>query len=280
MKRNGTEKMTRKRFIVFSAVISALVIAAPFLCSEQLTETFRTVYSGKITGPVKLAFLSDVHNSIYGSGMSELIDSVDRFAPDAVLFGGDLFDRCADENNSLTLARELARKYPCFYALGNHEFQGGDSFAIRRAAAKAGLNVLGLENNAAELTVNGCRIVLTGVDSADRAEQLARAAAAVSDSVFTVLLDHYPEEFPVVAGKGFDLVLAGHAHGGQWRLPPLINGLYAPGQGLFPEYTDGEYTIGSSRMIVSRGLCRLPRDILFPRILNRPEAVYITLMPA
>ena len=70
-----------------------------------------------------------------------------------------------------------------------------------------------------------------------------------------------------------DLVLTGHAHGGQFRLP-LIGGLIAPNQGLFPKYDDGLYSEGSTNMIVSRGL---GNSIIPFRFNNRPEVVLIEL---
>ena len=73
---------------------------------------------------------------------------------------------------------------------------------------------------------------------------------------------------------GVDLVLSGHAHGGQIRLP-FVGGLIAPGQGLFPEYDAGLYTEGDTHMVVSRGI----GNSVFPfRVNNRPEIVVVTLV--
>ena len=78
--------------------------------------------------------------------------------------------------------------------------------------------------------------------------------------------------------KGFDLVLSGHAHGGQWRLPKLLDqGLYAPDQGIFPKYTSGQYSYDSTTHIISRGLARPVRMIFIPRIFNRPELSVIKI---
>ena len=71
----------------------------------------------------------------------------------------------------------------------------------------------------------------------------------------------------------YDLVLTGHAHGGQFRIP-FVGGLYAPAQGAFPKYDSGLYTKGTTNMIVSRGL----GNSAFPfRINNTPEIVIVTL---
>ena len=73
------------------------------------------------------------------------------------------------------------------------------------------------------------------------------------------------------------LLLAGHAHGGQWRLPGLLNGLFAPDQGLFPTYAGGRYALGDTTLLVSRGLAR--ESTRLPRFYNRPELVMVELRP-
>ena len=71
----------------------------------------------------------------------------------------------------------------------------------------------------------------------------------------TILLSHRPELFESYARCNIDLVLSGHAHGGQFRLP-FIGGLIAPNQGLFPKYDAGLFTNGSTMIICSGGLRR------------------------
>ena len=90
---------------------------------------------------------------------------------------------------------------------------------------------------------------------------------------FTILLSHRPELFDTYADQGMDLVLSGHAHGGQFRLP-FIGGLVAPNQGLFPKYDAGIYTEDNTNMLVSRGV---GNSILPFRINNRPEVILIEL---
>ena len=70
-------------------------------------------------------------------------------------------------------------------------------------------------------------------------------------------------------------MLCGHAHGGQWRIPGILNGLYCPGEGLFPEYAGGLYEKDGTVMIVSRGLAK--ESNIVPRIFNRPELVIIDI---
>ena len=83
---------------------------------------------------------------------------------------------------------------------------------------------------------------------------------------YTILLDHHPEHFPMIP-KEVDLIISGHAHGGQWRL--FGRGVYAFGQGILPKWTSGVY---EGRMVVTRGLTNTAR---IPRINNPTEIVYI-----
>ena len=91
----------------------------------------------------------------------------------------------------------------------------------------------------------------------------------------TVLLANRPELIEKYDVHDFDLVVSGHAHGGQVRIPGLLNGLYAPNQGWFPPYAGGEYEVNGTTMIVSRGLAR--ETTRLPRIFNRPELVIVEL---
>jgi len=98
----------------------------------------------------------------------------------------------------------------------------------------------------------------------------------VGDDVYSILLSHRPERVEAYHSSGFDLVVAGHAHGGQVRIPGILNGLYAPNQGFYPKYADGRYALGETLMIVGRGLSRSG----LPRVFNPPELVIIDVEPA
>ena len=104
-------------------------------------------------------------------------------------------------------------------------------------------------------------------------EEIWKIEETAGTEIFTVLLSHRPELFEIYQKYEFDLVLSGHAHGGQWRIPGLLNGLFAPNQGLFPKYAGGRYDYAGGTMIVSRGLARESTKV--PRIFNRPELVVV-----
>ena len=123
-----------------------------------------------------------------------------------------------------------------------------------------------------------------GFDDISAYENLSHQLSHMEQSIenfhfensFNILLIHRPEEIEHYAEMGFDLVLCGHAHGGQWRIPGILNGFYTPDQGLFPEYAGGIYKVGETTMIVSRGLAK--ESNIVPRIFNRPELVIIDIV--
>lgn len=269
--------MTRKKFILISALLSAFIIGIPFACNETLSVSDFTVTTDKMNGSIKLAFVSDVHNTPYGRNMNGLVNKIEKFDPDAVIFGGDLFDNEWGEPDSILLTERLVKLYPCFYSLGNHEFHRYDAGADLIKSNMRALGVHVLDGRTFDLYANGSTVRIHGIDGVSSADQLKNCRSLTAPDMFNILINHYPEEFPMLSEMGFDLVLSGHAHGGQIRIPPFIKGLFSPGQGFFPKYTSGEYFSNGSELIVSRGLQRSPRDLLIPRIFNRPELVFITI---
>ena len=165
---------------------------------------------------------------------------------------------------------------------GNHEYWSHDFGSILQLFRSYGIIILNGSYNTVE--INGQRLNICGItdpdaaiytDTANTQTQLEALKHAHDNGLYTILLAHRPEKIETYLSYGFDLVLSGHAHGGQWRLPGLINGLYAPHQGFFPKYAGGEYRFDNTIMIVSRGLARESTRV--PRIFNRPELVIIDL---
>lgn len=275
------KKKKRGRLLLLAAVLLAGAVGMG-LDSRPVVRWYE-VASGKLTGRVRLVFLSDLHSCDYGPGQSELLELVEEARPDLVLLGGDWvddeMDRLAPER-AYAAARALAERWPTYYVTGNHEIWSGQAAEIKAALAALGVTVLSGEQAAVQ--VRGQPIQICGLDdpaageSAWR-EELEAAGRAREEAAFTLLLTHRPERIGDYGG--FDLTLAGHAHGGQWRVPGLVNGLLAPDQGLFPAYAGGAYPVeGGGTMIVSRGLAR--ESTRAPRFYNPPEVVAVELVPA
>ncbi len=275
-------KKRKKRRLRFLTVCVLAVAAAMIATDSRLLVRHYEIETDRVTAPVRIALISDLHSCNYGEGQQELLTAVAAQSPDVVLLGGDIVDdepRMPQEN-AYTAVRGLAERWPTYYVSGNHEYWSGEIEAIKERVSDCGAVLL--EGDCLRLSVRGQTLLLGGLDDpavgeATWASQLEQVDRTVDPTLFSILLTHRPERVEAYQGTSFDLVLAGHAHGGQWRVPGLINGLIAPNQGLFPAYAGGRYDLGGPTMIVSRGLAR--ESTCIPRVCNRPELVIIDVMP-
>lgn len=274
----------RKKHWWILPVLAILVVLALIALDERLILRTYTVASPKLTAEVRLAVVTDFHSSDNADDVVEMLASC---APDAVLLVGDLFDDDTANRpteRTLSLMRQLSAQYPCYYVSGNHEAWTGEMDALYQQTEEAGVTVLRMSSGV--LTVRGQRIALCGIPdpyemvfsgAPDTEEQIRQALEDVDSADFTVLLAHRPELLAKYAQFPLDLVVSGHAHGGQVRIPGVLNGLYAPNQRWFPKLAGGAYTQDGTTLIVSRGLAVRTR---LPRIFNRPEVVLVRCVPA
>ena len=230
----------------------------------------------------RIAQVSDLHNAEFGDRNQRLLEMLREAEPDMIAITGDLIDsRKTNIAVALAFAEEAVKFAPCYYVSGNHEARVSEYQELKTGLEAAGVTVL--DDAQVKIEVSGESITVIGVnDPSFHADYLTSDAAVMDrklselsseDASFTILLSHRPELFDTYAAHEMDLVLTGHAHGGQFRLP-LIGGLIAPNQGLFPKYDDGLYSEGNTNMIVSRGL---GNSIIPFRFNNRPEVVLIEL---
>lgn len=274
----------RKKHWWILPVLAILVVLTLIALDERLILRTYTVVSPKLTAEVRLAVVTDFHSSDNADDVAAMVASC---APDAVLLVGDLFDDDTQNRpteRTLSLMRQLSALYPCYYVSGNHEAWTGEMDALYQQTEEAGVTVLRMSSGV--LTVRGQRIALCGIPdpyemvfsgAPDTEEQIRQALEDVDSADFTVLLAHRPELLAKYAQFPLDLVVSGHAHGGQVRIPGVLNGLYAPNQGWFPKLAGGAYTQDGTTLIVSRGLAVRTR---LPRIFNRPEVVLVRCLPA
>lgn len=271
-----------KRWLPVAAVMLAVLIVPGLY--NGLVVRYYTIESDMVTQPVRIALITDFHSCKYGEQSQTLIDAVDAQNPDLIALAGDIFDDEMPDTNTEFLIAGLAGKYPCYYVTGNHEYRAGKQTFADKMAILENYQVHILSGTLETLTVNGQTIAIGGADDpavrsvnskTSFSAQVQQVRALAEEQSFTMFLSHRPEYHDLYAECGFDLVLCGHAHGGQWRIPGILNGLYAPNQGLFPDYAGGLYQIEETTMIVSRGLSRETTRI--PRFYNRPELVVIDL---
>lgn len=279
----------KKKRIVLLAVVLCLLLALGIQIAwsntalELNTYTITNETLPKSFDGYRIAHVSDFHNAQIGENNEELLSMLRDAKPDIIAITGDLIDsRRTDTAVALHFAKEAVGIAPCFYVTGNHEARLDDYDAFKEELTACGVVVL--ENECFEIEQGGEAITLLGVDDpsfetdylngdADKVMESKLTALTSDESAFRVLLSHRPELFDQYVSYDIDLVLSGHAHGGQIRLP-FVGGIIAPNQGLFPKYDGGQYTRKNTTMIVSRGI----GNSLFPfRVNNRPEVILVDL---
>jgi predicted MPP superfamily phosphohydrolase len=271
-------------------IISALIIATSFLVQlivsnlkiEVSTYVVSTERVPEGLDGFRIVQISDLHNAEFGKDNEKLIALLEEAEPDIIVISGDMID---SRNTNVKVALELAEAMvditPCYYVNGNHEARLSEYADLGDGLTALGVVVL--EDSSVTVEHDGEIFTVVGVSDpsfkvdylTDDEESVMRQTLdelADTDG-FTVLLSHRPELFELYAEYGFDLVFSGHAHGGQFRLP-FIGGLYAPGQGLLPEYDAGVFTSAGTNMIVSRGI---GKSVVPMRINNSPEIVVVEL---
>lgn len=277
--------LTKKKTIcILSGILLILIVWTAWgnIALELNTYTMSSRGLPDAFDGYRIAQVSDLHNAEFGDGNQRLLDMLREAEPDMIAITGDLIDsRKTNIAVALAFAEEAVRIAPCYYVSGNHEARVPEYRELKAGLEAAGVTVL--DDARVEIEISGKSITIIGVNDPSFLADYLTSDAAVMDrklselssegASFTILLSHRPELFDTYAAHEMDLVLTGHAHGGQFRLP-LIGGLIAPNQGLFPKYDDGLYSEGNTNMIVSRGL---GNSVIPFRFNNRPEVVLIEL---
>ena len=300
-------------YILGGVIIAAVLVFIFAAFSNRLKLRRYTLRSEKVSKALKVLQVSDLHGSRFGEGQEELLAMIRRAAPDIIVITGDIVeDRgkfegiLARDNPSRPFFEGAVKIAPCYAVLGNHERFITDIDGLCRDLGKIGIRLLHPENGEGIVTesygeilicgaadpyftyaaINRCERKLSQILAEDKdtgnekVENWRRKFKAACEEInteekLTVLLCHRPEEYRLYEKIGFDVIFSGHAHGGQWRLPPFINGVYAPHQGVFPKHAGGAYKLERGLHIVSRGLSK-KRMV---RIFNRPEVCLLNIIP-
>ena len=271
-----------KKAIFLLVGVSFLGIALIALNQNLIVREY-DLQSEKILTPVRLVVISDLHSTLYGEAQEPILEKIAAQAPDVILLAGDIVDDKLPEEPGYLFLEKVVEIAPTYYVMGNHEFWSGFAQGIRKEAARLGVHVL--RNEMTEIEVGGETIAIYGIDDPEFVKYEKRDgddwAVALENlwqenpsDGYKILISHHPEKVAVYGEFDFDLIVAGHAHGGQVRIPLLLNGLAAPDQGFFPKYAGGEYALNEiTTLVVSRGTVVNS----YPRVFNRPEVVVIDL---
>jgi len=274
----------KKKLIRFLCAVVGLVFFAGILYAEldrsqyDLGVTSYTVASGKITAPLKVALLADLHNHEYGEDNCELLAIIREADPDIIAVVGDIVYKRSD--NTVVMERfftDLKDIAPTYFCLGNHELSLIDrGIDIKGIAEETGVVVL--DNETVLTEINGNSVAIGGLtynpDYGTPSLEYLKEFASLD--TYKLLLCHYPEYQWQFLKQNIDIAMCGHLHGGLIRVPGL-GGLFAPTQGFFPDYTEGVHEINGRYMVVSRGL---GSSSFVPRVNNPTEMVFVNIESA
>lgn len=280
------KKTKKSRKLIYILIGISLFIGFCYVQNNSLVTSKYEFTSSKIPeefDDFRIVHLSDLHNKTFGSNQKRLIAKIKKTEPDLIVYTGDIVDsKKFDIEPSLILMKELTKFVPVYYVTGNHE-AWTDFTELETGLKEASVHVM--RNQTEKLTIGEEHILITGIDDPafnSTNNELGTIESNITHSLdnlldnnnnFQLLLTHRPEALTVYANHQFDLVFAGHAHGGQFRIP-FWGGVVAPNQGFLPTYTSGTYTEKETTMIVSRGL---GNSIIPLRLFNRPEIVVVDL---
>ena len=293
-------RSNRKKYIK-SAIVLLIVIALLLFCNYQNRHLETTYYTYKAEhldaefDGYRIVQISDLHNAKFGKDNQKLVDKIRECEPDMIVLTGDLVDsNHINVDRAVQFVDEIVKICPVYYVTGNHEYWLDTSEYENLMDGLASAGVIILDDQVVEISRGDAKFRLVGLDDRSLADGTLEALLSdesirhdqagqkeetadnedSGEKTLTVVLAHEPQHLARYAGTGVDLVLSGHAHGGQFRLP-FVGGIVAPDQGFFPEYTAGEYYMDGTEMIVSRGL---GNSVIPVRLFNYPEIVCVELV--
>jgi predicted MPP superfamily phosphohydrolase len=266
-----------KKTIILSviAVLLILLIVWIIWSNVSIKVTHYTITSPKLPNNFdgfRIVQISDLHNTSFGKDNKRLLDTIRKASPDIIVITGDLIDFYHPNIEvSIAFIEDALNIAPCFYVNGNHEFRLTNEYpSFRNQLQQLGVTVL--EDNSILYEIGGESICIAGLsDYAFVSTEFINAT--FQEQTYNILLSHRPDHYEAYKQSIADLVLCGHTHGGQIRLP-LIGAVKAPGQSLFPEYDVGMFQLNDTTMIISQGLGNSSIPIRFN---CQPEVVVIEL---
>jgi predicted MPP superfamily phosphohydrolase len=275
--------------LIMKKALKTLALTGGILCAvkgldNRLEVTHYIMESPKIPkafNNFRILQISDYH----ADTVSGVIGEARCQSPDIIVSTGDLVHDKGSYAPGVRLCEQLMKIAPVFAVNGNHDIWRSDYSQFEKELSNVGVRTL--HNERVELKIGEDAIGLCGIDDPFSIEgtNLSLKLREFLNEIppykgYDILLFHRANLFDTLKDFGFDLILSGHMHGGQFRLPNG-KGVVAPKSGwgssapmLFPKYVGGHYRYNGTEMLVSRGI---GNPMIIPRLFNRPEIVVVTL---
>ena len=279
------KKIIKILVIIFFILILAC-LASIWVSYNWLTVTHFTVRSSKISEPFRIVLVSDLHEHQFGRDNEKLAVKIREQSPDLIIIDGDMINGDSENaDTAVELVRALKETAPVYYSFGNHEYsymEAGHEDLTEELEA-AGAVVLNYQSIDIDIKGNPVRLgglyeygFETGMQSEEENERAIPYLEEYADTDrYLIMCAHRPESFypwDMADQWGIDLVLSGHLHGGQVIIPG-VGGLYNSLDGFFPKFDYGQYKLGDSDMVITRGLGSNPK--MLPRFNNPPEIAVV-----
>ena len=256
-----------------------IIILIPFCLfqNKHLVITTYTYESEKLGADLdgyRIVQISDLHNAEFGKENKKLLETIRSCSPDIIVITGDLVDsNHTNVERAVAFVKEAVKIAPVYYVTGNHEYWLDPSENEQMMQGILAAGAYDLDDEAVCIEKGDSSFMLIGLDDQHLSDETLKNLRQEQKNELSIVLAHEPQYLQNYANAGADLVLTGHAHGGQIRLP-FVGGIVAPDQGFLPEYTSGKYNRADTEMIVSRGL---GNSIIPVRLFNYPEVVCVEL---
>lgn len=269
-------KIPHKKILILILII---IILIPFCLyqNKHLVITTYTYESEKLGADLdgyRIVQISDLHNAEFGKENKKLLETIRSCSPDIIVITGDLVDsNHTNVERAVAFVKEAVKIAPVYYVTGNHEYWLDLSENEQMMQGILAAGAYDLDDAAVRIEKGDSSFMLAGLDDQHLSDETLKNLLQEQKNELSIVLAHEPQYLQNYANAGADLVLTGHAHGGQIRLP-FVGGIVAPDQGFLPEYTSGKYNRADTEMIVSRGL---GNSIIPVRLFNYPEVVCVEL---
>ena len=279
-------KKVIKILVIILSILILACLASIWVSYNWLTVSHFTVQSSKISEPFRIVLISDLHEHQFGRGNEKLAEKIREQSPDLIIIDGDMINGDSENaDTAVELVRALKETAPVYYSFGNHEYsymEAGHEDLTEELEA-AGAVVLNYQSIDIDVKGNPVRLgglyeygFETGMQSEEENERAVPYLEEYADTDrYLIMCAHRPESFypwDMADQWGIDLVLSGHLHGGQVIIPG-VGGLYNSLDGFFPKFDYGQYKLGDSDMVITRGLGSNPK--MLPRFNNPPEIAVV-----
>jgi hypothetical protein len=243
-----------KKLKIFMLLLAMALLS--FLYIDDQISNFRVnrveLQTEKLEEEIRITQITDFHSNDRVD-LNGVLESVRLFDPDFIALTGDIIDfKTVDFSLSYELIDRLVETgKPVYFVYGNHEHGNQHFREFINGIEDRGVDIL--DERSVELPIGDNTIMIYGSDFYSTSDGYEKLFSSVDARYYNILLAHSPNRpIPYLHGE-IDLMLSGHTHGGQVRLP-IVGGVLSPGEGFFPEYDKGLMKIGDTTLYIDSGL--------------------------